>query len=157
MTDVNKNVGETSENEDRRKFLETCGRFAVVTPPTITILLSTSLTSTAIARSGGSVGYSSGGKRSFLDDLFDNGPDDPPHGSGQGNGGQGQFSGGGGGGGSGSGGGPSTVGSRSDGGGYSGSQAGSGGGSSRPSGMGGGDEDDKTRKDKEPERRRADR
>jgi hypothetical protein len=52
-----------SDNEivaeaDRRKFLATCGKFAVVTPPAITMLLSTSLTSTAIA---GSAGPSSNG------------------------------------------------------------------------------------------------
>ena len=38
---------------DRRKFLAACGRFAVVTPPAVTLLLSTSLNSDAIARSGG--------------------------------------------------------------------------------------------------------
>jgi hypothetical protein len=53
------NVGKTSENEtpphddDRRKFLAACGRFAVITPPALTMLLSTSLTSKAITRSGG--------------------------------------------------------------------------------------------------------
>jgi hypothetical protein len=55
--------------DDRRKFLAGCGKFAVVTPPTITMLLSTSLTSTAIARSGahgdgggrGNNGYGNGG------------------------------------------------------------------------------------------------
>ena len=36
---------------DRRKFLAACGRFAVVTPPAVTLLLSTSLHSEAIARS----------------------------------------------------------------------------------------------------------
>jgi hypothetical protein len=41
------------EDEDRRKFLTDCGKFVVVTPPAITMLLSTSLTSTAIAHSGG--------------------------------------------------------------------------------------------------------
>lgn len=41
------------EEDDRREFLKTCGKFAVVTPPTITALLSTSLTSSAIAQSGG--------------------------------------------------------------------------------------------------------
>lgn len=40
-------------NEDRRKFLISCGKFAAVTPPVITMLLSTSLNSTAIAQSGG--------------------------------------------------------------------------------------------------------
>jgi hypothetical protein len=39
--------------EDRRKFLATCGKFAIVTPPAITLLLSTSLHSQAIAMSGG--------------------------------------------------------------------------------------------------------
>jgi len=38
---------------DRRKFLASCGRFAAVTPPTITLLLSTSLTSDAVAGSSG--------------------------------------------------------------------------------------------------------
>jgi hypothetical protein len=42
-----------NENDDRRAFLKTCGRFATVTPPVMTLLLSTSLTSKAIARSGG--------------------------------------------------------------------------------------------------------
>jgi hypothetical protein len=42
-----------SEEDDRRQFLQTCGRFAVVTSPAVTLLLSTSLTSTAIASSGG--------------------------------------------------------------------------------------------------------
>jgi hypothetical protein len=37
----------------RREFLARCGRFAVVTPPAITLLLSTSLNSSAIAYSSG--------------------------------------------------------------------------------------------------------
>jgi hypothetical protein len=40
-------------DDDRRKFLAACGKFAVVTPPALTVLLSTSLNSDAIARSGG--------------------------------------------------------------------------------------------------------
>ncbi|GMO96345.1 hypothetical protein [Bradyrhizobium sp. TM239] len=40
------------QDDDRREFLKTCGKFAAVTPPTITLLLSTSLTSNAIAQSG---------------------------------------------------------------------------------------------------------
>jgi hypothetical protein len=51
---------QTSELE-RRKFLAVCGRFAVITPPAMSILLSTSLTSTAIASSGGN-GNNGGGK-----------------------------------------------------------------------------------------------
>ena len=46
------NDREQLEIEDRRTFLKTCGRFAVVTPPAMTMLLSTSLTSDAIAKSG---------------------------------------------------------------------------------------------------------
>ena len=44
---------EQREVEDRRNFLKSAGRFAAVTPPAITLLLSTSLTSDAIAHSGG--------------------------------------------------------------------------------------------------------
>jgi uncharacterized membrane protein len=52
MTEINR-APETEADEDRRKFLATCGKFAVVTPPAITLLLSTSLHSSAIAQSGG--------------------------------------------------------------------------------------------------------
>ena len=45
-------IPELSADEDRRKFLAALGKFAVVTPPAITVLLSTSLNSTAIANSG---------------------------------------------------------------------------------------------------------
>ena len=39
--------------EDRRDFLKSCGRFAMTVPPAMTLLLSTSLTSPAIAQSTG--------------------------------------------------------------------------------------------------------
>ncbi|WP_405052132.1 hypothetical protein [Sinorhizobium sp. 8-89] len=48
-------------DEDRREFLKSCGRFAAVTPPLVTMLLSTSLTSDAIAKSGGGGGGSKKG------------------------------------------------------------------------------------------------
>jgi hypothetical protein len=38
---------------ERREFMALCGRFAVLTPPAMTMLLSTSLNSGAIAASGG--------------------------------------------------------------------------------------------------------
>jgi hypothetical protein len=41
------------ENSDRRAFLNTFGKAAIIAPPTITILLSTSMSSPAIARSTG--------------------------------------------------------------------------------------------------------
>ncbi|WP_292147428.1 hypothetical protein [Mesorhizobium sp.] len=50
-----------SEVQARRDFLKKAGRFAAVTPPAITLLLGTSLNSTAIARSGGSPQSNSGG------------------------------------------------------------------------------------------------
>jgi hypothetical protein len=48
---------------DRRNFLAACGKFAVITPPAISLLLSTSLNSTAIASSGGrgNNGWGNGG------------------------------------------------------------------------------------------------
>ena len=60
---------EQQEIDDRRKFLAAAGRFAAITPPAITMLLSTSLTSDAIASSGnwggkggkGNNGYGNGG------------------------------------------------------------------------------------------------
>jgi hypothetical protein len=41
-----------NDEDDRREFLKTCGRFAAVTPPIMTALLSTTLTSTAVMASG---------------------------------------------------------------------------------------------------------
>jgi hypothetical protein len=69
-------------DDDRRKFLASCGKFAVVTPPALTLLLSTSLNSEAIAHSGGSAGRDhgdrDGGRRNrdhdfwtWLERLFD--------------------------------------------------------------------------------------
>ncbi|MFK4873549.1 hypothetical protein [Novosphingobium sp. ZW T3_23] len=70
---------------DRRSFLTACGKYSLLVPPTMTMLLSTTLTSPAIAKSGGQGG--GGGS------------------SGGGSGGSGGSSGGGGGGAGGSGGG----------------------------------------------------
>lgn len=68
-------------DEDRREFLKNCGRFAVVTPPAVTMLLSTSLTSNAIAKSGGGGGGGSKGNNGY-----GNGPDGPNPGSAHGGG-----------------------------------------------------------------------
>jgi hypothetical protein len=51
-TDEPASSAELELDADRRKFLAACGRFAVVTPPAVTLLLSTSLSSDAIARYG---------------------------------------------------------------------------------------------------------
>ena len=56
MTDLPGTSSETDAASDRREFLARCGRFAIVTPPAVTLLLSTSLTSEAIAKSGGAAG-----------------------------------------------------------------------------------------------------
>jgi hypothetical protein len=52
MANLENEVNLESEVEaDRRKFLAACGKYAAVTPPGITLLLSTSLISTAFAKS----------------------------------------------------------------------------------------------------------
>jgi len=57
------NPGLRTTSDDRRDFLARCGRFAVVTPPAVAFLLSTSLKSDAIAESGGNGnnGFGNGG------------------------------------------------------------------------------------------------
>ena len=132
------------EIEDRRKFLISCGRFAAVTPPAMAALLSTSLTSTAIARSGLN-GHDSG-----PGSFFDNDPDPRKQASddrsprkdqaGNGDGNQASLGGAGGGGGGGD-----TSATKSSRGGGSGGSGGSGGGTGSAAGYGGG-EDDKWRK-----------
>ncbi len=68
MTDKDANFeSDASADGDRRKFLAACGKFAVVTPPAVTLLLSTSLNSEAIAKSGG--GNNGGGNRNPGDFL----------------------------------------------------------------------------------------
>jgi len=56
QTNDPRNDANSPLDEDRRKFLAACGKFAVVTPPALTLLLSTSLNSEAIAGSGGGSG-----------------------------------------------------------------------------------------------------
>ncbi|MCK1359505.1 hypothetical protein [Bradyrhizobium sp. 199] len=65
------------QEDDRREFLKTCGKFAAVTPPAITLLLSTSLTSDAIAKSGaGAVHHGNNGWGNGGGDGSANGKDD---------------------------------------------------------------------------------
>jgi hypothetical protein len=52
---------ELDQDEDRRKFLTTCGRFAAVTPPVMVALLSTTLTSTDVMASSGHVSKGNNG------------------------------------------------------------------------------------------------
>jgi len=61
MTELPEVPPPVDEATDRRNFLAKCGRFAIITPPAVTMLLSTSLTSQAIAQSGGQGGGRPGG------------------------------------------------------------------------------------------------
>ena len=54
---------ENEADADRRKFLTTCGKFAVVTPPAVTLLLSTSLTGAIAPSTGRGIQGSAGGIR----------------------------------------------------------------------------------------------
>ncbi|MEX2451066.1 MAG: hypothetical protein WD407_09445 [Rhodospirillales bacterium] len=49
---MNTDTNKTDIATDRRKFLSKCGKFAIVTPPIVTMLLSTSMSSKAVAQSG---------------------------------------------------------------------------------------------------------
>jgi len=42
-----------AEDQARRDFLKKAGKFAVLTPPAVTVLLGTSMNSPAVAQSGG--------------------------------------------------------------------------------------------------------
>lgn len=64
--------------DDRRSFLKKAGTFAAITPPVVTFLLSTSMSSKAIAASGGSAGTSGAG------DSSSGPPSAPPGGPGPG-------------------------------------------------------------------------
>lgn len=63
---MGKNMRSDRSQTDRRSFLAGAGKLAVVVPPTMTVLLSTSLTSPAIAASGA-------GSTTFFGEGGDNG------------------------------------------------------------------------------------
>ncbi len=52
MEDFN-SASQGSGTSDRRSFLAACGKYSMTVPPAMTVLLSTSLSSPAIAKSGG--------------------------------------------------------------------------------------------------------
>lgn len=61
-----KPVVDTETDSERRAFLKDCGRYAAITPPAVTMLLSTAMSSKAIAASSGrgggkAKGHSKGG------------------------------------------------------------------------------------------------
>lgn len=84
LTDDREGTGEelpeASVDAARRQFLGKAGRFAVVTPPAITLLLGTSLGSQAIAGSTGSHPHQWPGKGPKVPP----GPKGPPKGHGRG-------------------------------------------------------------------------
>ena len=83
MADINNSPENEAEIADRRKFLAACGKFAVVTPPAITMLLSTSLTSDAIAASSGNIAKGNNGVGNGVDPQP---PGNPPINDGEGTG-----------------------------------------------------------------------
>ena len=68
---------------DRRQFLSTAGKFAVVVPPAMTLMLSTTMTSPAIAASGGFVQHGNNGVGNGVDPQP---PGNPPVNDGPGTG-----------------------------------------------------------------------
>jgi|SRR5436190_12485023 hypothetical protein len=65
MGSIMTELQQTEPNEDRRKFLATCGKFAILVPPALTFLISTSLDSPAGARSRGRIRKSGGFRKSY--------------------------------------------------------------------------------------------
>lgn len=70
-------------DEDRRAFLQTAGKIAVVVPPAMSLLLSTSMSSPAIAASGSTVTHGNNGVGNGLDPQP---PGNPPINDGPGTG-----------------------------------------------------------------------
>jgi len=60
-------------NDDRRAFLRTAGKIAVIVPPAMSVLLSTGMSSSAIAASGSAIVHGNNG--------VGNGIDPPPPGN----------------------------------------------------------------------------
>ena len=73
-------------DDDRRSFLKSCGRFAVTVPPAMTVLLSTSLTSEAIAKSTGGGGGGPKGNNGVGNNTGYGPPGNPPINNGPGTG-----------------------------------------------------------------------
>ena len=61
--------------EARRRFLATCGKFAVITPPAMTVLLSSTAQNYAVAASG-NAGASLSGNNGSGNNGFGNGGND---------------------------------------------------------------------------------
>jgi hypothetical protein len=69
------NRREAGEQEARRRFLAKCGKYALITPPAMTVLLSSTAQNYAVARSGGGrVSFSKQGNNGFGNGGFDGVP-----------------------------------------------------------------------------------
>lgn len=75
MEDHDSHLDKLAE-KDRRNFLAACGKFSVTVPPALTVLLSTSLASPAIAESGG--GYQRKGNNGVGNGFDPQPPGNPP-------------------------------------------------------------------------------
>lgn len=53
-------------NDERRAFLRACGRFALITPPTMTLLLASAGSFAVASSGGGGVSLSGGGTTYFV-------------------------------------------------------------------------------------------
>lgn len=59
---MNQNLPASEPDKERRRFLESCGKYAVVTPPAITTMLTVALTpADAVASGFPGVGWGVGG------------------------------------------------------------------------------------------------
>jgi hypothetical protein len=56
---------ETGELAARRRFLAKCGKYAVITPPAMAVLLSSTAQNYAVAASGGRVSFTHQGNNGF--------------------------------------------------------------------------------------------
>lgn len=80
FTDQKDEIENSAAGSDRRAFLAQCGKFAATVPPAMTVLMSTSLVSPAIAMSAGN-GGNGGNNPSGCNNGVGNGPDCAPPGN----------------------------------------------------------------------------
>ena len=76
-------IEKSAHEQDRRAFLAKAAKAGVIVPPAITMLLSTSMTSTAIAQSGGNAPNGNNGVGNGIDGQP---PGNPPINDGPGTG-----------------------------------------------------------------------
>ena len=85
MANPETETGSKTES-DRRAFLATCGKYAITVPPAMTVLLSTTLSSPAVAKSGGGNGKGPKGNNGVGNGVDPQPPGNPPVNDGPGTG-----------------------------------------------------------------------